>query len=303
MIGKTEIEVAEDLTFLMPAADVTVKATFVAVPSLYIIGGPKEWKLDDMTEMTYNLQTQTYEFEYAPTTTAYFAFADKQFTAEEAAAEGAWDVFNATNRIALGEGDNEATLNEPLNLMKVNGTIVLKAGTYKISVTKDLKMTITGEPAPEPTVEKLYIMGTATAKGWDGTTEMTYNEATQAFEYEVENADKIYITFGDAEFTNWDEFNANNRLALAGGDNNAPVGEEFQLIKVNGTLVLEAGAYKISVTKDLKCKITAVPTGINAIAVDKLDNAVIYNLQGVRVEKSQAKGGVFIVNGKKTYLK
>ena len=47
----------------------------------------------------------------------------------------------------------------------------------------------------------------------------------------------------------------------------------------------------------------ATATGINAIAVDKLDNAVIYNLQGVRVEKSQAKGGVFIVNGKKTFLK
>ena len=47
----------------------------------------------------------------------------------------------------------------------------------------------------------------------------------------------------------------------------------------------------------------ATATGINAIAVDKLDNAVIYNLQGQRVEKSQAKGGVFIVNGKKVAIK
>lgn len=303
-IGTTEIILAEDNSFTMPAADVTISATFAAVPKLYIIGGPKEWKLDDMTELTYNLETQTYEFEYKPETTVYFAIADKQFTAEEAAAEGAWDVFNANNRYALGEGDQQIDLEVTKPLVKVNGTLVLYAGTYKISITKDMQMTVIGERAPEPTVEKLFIMGTATAKGWDGTTEMTFNEATQAFEYELENTDKIYITFGDAEFTNWDEFNANNRLAIAGGDNNAPVGEEFQLIKVNGTLVLEAGAYKISVTKDLKCIITATtPTGINAIAVDKLDNAVIYNLQGQRIEKSQAKGGVFIVNGKKMYLK
>ena len=303
-IGKTEIEVGEDMTFLMPAADVTITATFSAVPSLYIIGGPKEWKLDDMTEMTYNEKTQTYEFEYAPTATAYFAIADKQFTAEEAAAEGAWDVFNANNRIALGEGDIEATLNEAKDLMKVNGTIILKAGTYKISIGKDLKMIITGEVAPEPTVEKLYIMGNATPGEWNTTTEMTFNEATQAFEYTLESDAMMYFTFGDAEFTNWDEFNANNRLAIAGGDNNAPVGEEFKLIKVNGTLVLEAGAYKISVTKDLKCTITATtPTGINGIAADKLENAVIYNMQGVRVDKAQAKGGVFIVNGKKTVIK
>ena len=49
--------------------------------------------------------------------------------------------------------------------------------------------------------------------------------------------------------------------------------------------------------------VATVATGINAIAVDKLDNAVIYNLQGVRIDKSQAKGGVFIVNGKKTAIK
>jgi hypothetical protein len=47
---------------------------------------------------------------------------------------------------------------------------------------------------------------------------MTFNETTQAFEYEVTNTgDKLYITFGDAPFTNWDDFNANNRLAIGSG--------------------------------------------------------------------------------------
>ena len=48
----------------------------------------------------------------------------------------------------------------------------------------------------------------------------------------------------------------------------------------------------------------ATATGIQAIAVDKLDNATIYTLQGVRVEKTQiTKGGVYIVNGKKVAIK
>ena len=44
-------------------------------------------------------------------------------------------------------------------------------------------------------------------------------------------------------------------------------------------------------------------TGINSVKADALENAVIYNMQGVRVEKAQAKGGVFIVNGKKVAIK
>ena len=32
-------------------------------------------------------------------------------------------------------------------------------------------------------------------------------------------------------------------------------------------------------------------------------NAVIYNLNGQRVDKAQAKGGVYIVNGRKVVIK
>ena len=304
-IGATEIEIAEDKSFIMPAADVTISATFAAVPKLYIIGGPKEWKLDDMTELTYNLETQTYEFEYNPETTAYFAIADKQFTAEEAAAENAWDVFNANNRYALGEGNVDVDLEVTKPLVKANGTLVLYAGTYKISITKDMQMTVTGERAPEPTVEKLYIMGTGTPLEWNGTTELTFNEATQAFEYVAEVTGDTYLTFGDAEWTSWDDFNGKHRFAPAEGNTEATLDQAVQLVLVNDGCVLlkTPGTYKLSVTKDLVLTVTAEATGINAIAVDKLDNAVIYNLQGVRIDKSQAKGGVFIVNGKKTAIK
>ena len=297
--------------FTMPAKAVTVSATFKKLASLYIIGGPKNWKLDDMTEMTFNAETQAYEYEYAPATAAYFAIADKQFTAEEAAADGAWDTFNSTNRYAIGENDKEATLNEAIALQKINGTIVLKPvkeGTsYKISVAKDLStITISGEAAPEPqpvTVDKLFIMGTGTPKGWEGTTELTFNEATQAFEYEATVTEDTYLTFGDAEWTSWADFNGKHRFAPAEGNTDAVLDQAIQLVLVSdGNVVLKnAGTYKISVTKDLKMTITATGTGINSIAADKMENATIYTISGQRVEKAQK--GLYIINGKKVVIK
>ena len=47
---------------------------------------------------------------------------------------------------------------------------------------------------------------------------------------------------------------------------------------------------------------TAIETVKTAEDTD-LENAVIYNLNGQRVDKAQAKGGVFIVNGKKVVIK
>ncbi len=43
------------------------------------------------------------------------------------------------------------------------------------------------------------------------------------------------------------------------------------------------------------------PVGINAIDAD-LENAVIYDLNGRRVSKA-VKGGVYIINGKKVFIK
>jgi DNA/RNA endonuclease YhcR with UshA esterase domain len=115
-------------------------------------------------------------------------------------------------------------------------------------------------PVPQPEIEKFYIMGTGTANAWDNTTEMPYNEETKAFEYTVEGADGVWIAFGDAAFTDWDDFNANHRYAIGEGDKNATLGEALQLQKVNGTLALAAGKYNVSVTKALLCTITKVDT-------------------------------------------
>ena len=52
--------------------------------------------------------------------------------------------------------------------------------------------------------------------------------------------------------------------------------------------------------------ISGTPTAIETVKTAEetsLENAVIYNLNGQRIDKAQAKGGVFIVNGKKVVIK
>ena len=142
---------------------------------------------------------------------------------------------------------------------------IAQNGTYDILITFNAETkavnataTKTGGADPDP-IEKLYIIGDATANGWTTTTEMTFNAETAAFEYTIEKDGDIYFAFGDAEFTDWDDFNANHRYAIGTDDKDATVGEAMQLVKVNGTLKLPAGKYNISVAKaDLKCTITKV---------------------------------------------
>ncbi|MBO5594833.1 MAG: hypothetical protein J5931_09545 [Prevotella sp.] len=43
--------------------------------------------------------------------------------------------------------------------------------------------------------------------------------------------------------------------------------------------------------------------GVKTAEGADLENAVIYNLNGQRIDKAQAKGGVFIINGKKIVIK
>ena len=288
----------------------TITFTNAPAPKFYIIGLNGNWDRTNMIEMTRN-ESGRYEYEFTTETQAFFAFADKQMTAEEAEADSDWSVFNSF-RYSLGDGDVEYTqLGEIKSLVKgaANGTITLKPGTFKITVEPDFNaVTITGEFAPEPqpvTVDKLFIMGTGTPKGWEGTTEMTFNEQTQAFEYTLEvPAGGAWFTFSDAEFDgNWDDFNANHRYALGAGDVDATIGETLPLVKVNGTLAIKtAGTYNISVAKNLSTvTITSTGTGINSIAADKMKNATIYTVSGQRVEKAQK--GLYIIDGKKVVVK
>ena len=105
------------------------------------------WDRTAMTEMTFNPETEAYEYEYNPTADAYFAFADYQMTADEAAADNDWSIFNNTYRYgyAGATGNQDAVFGTAVELQKGERTIKISAGEYKISVAKDFStVTITG---------------------------------------------------------------------------------------------------------------------------------------------------------------
>ena len=131
------------------------------IEHLYIIGNTNNWDRSAMSEMTWNEETQAFEYTIDYPTRCYFAFADYQPTEEELKADEDWSTFNNTYRWAIAANDNEAEINKEYQLEKVNGTIFVPAGTYTVSVTKDMKMTILGEVAPpEPKLHNVMFINT-----------------------------------------------------------------------------------------------------------------------------------------------
>ena len=259
---------------------------------LYIIGDMNSWNRTAMTEMTFNTETQAFEYEYAPTTTAYFAFADYQMTEDEAAADIDWSIFN-TYRYAIGENDQNVTLNAPVALLKVNGTIVLQPvkdeTSYKISVAADFStVTVAGEAKPIlPYVvagSSAELFGTA----WDAAAEanaMTLNETTGNYEITYSN---VTLSAGNIEYK--------------------VVKDGSTWLPESGNLILniaEAGSYNVTFTINPNTnEITGVATsttGINAVKADALKDAQIYTISGQRVDKAQK--GLYIVNGRKVVVK
>lgn len=129
---------------------------------LYIIGDNGTWDRTNMTEIEFDEEKGVYEYSLSSESTLYFAFADYQMTAEEAEADPSWETFSSQYRLAIGQGNQDAPLDEEVQLQKADGTIVLPAGSYTITITKDLKMTITGEstqPSEDFEYESVYVVG------------------------------------------------------------------------------------------------------------------------------------------------
>ena len=115
---------------------------------LYVFGDVNGWSRTSMIEMTYDEGTQTYTYEYAPTSTVNISFSDKQLTESEATADGDWSIFNATNRYSIGSGNIVPVLGTQYTLSKYGeGNVTLEAGTYTLTV-KDMNLTITGTVTP-----------------------------------------------------------------------------------------------------------------------------------------------------------
>ena len=216
---------------------------------LYILGSMNGWERTDATEMTWDAENEVYTYNYSPTEDAFFVITDKKMTEEEVNADSDWSIFNSNYRWALGEGDTEIgqeSLNTPLQLQKINGAIKLPAGTWTISVTADMIMTITGEATPVE--EHTYIVAGSEAEifgtSWDGTNEAnkmtkqtdgTYQKTytvTEAYNNVqlkvVKDNDKWY---GDA--------NDNNIIfnLTGAGDFTVTINPETNVVSVTGDIV------------------------------------------------------------------
>ncbi len=241
----------------------------VTVENLWIVGDADGWGTDqpNLKAMTFNTETEAFEYEVtvANESGLYFAFGD-------VAASDSWDDFNANYRYAARAGEEAAEVveNQPMQLQKCNGTLVIKTlGVYTVSVTKDLILSIkkTGEIEPV-TADKLYVIGDM--NNWDRTamTEMTVNSAGN-YEYELTTEADCYFAFATKQLTaeeaeadpNWEDFSANYRWAIAEGNQVPTLEQEYQLEKVNGTIKLAAGQYTVVVTPAMKMTITGTPSG------------------------------------------
>lgn len=81
-----------------------------------------------------------------------------------------------------------------------------------------------------------------------------------------------------------------------------PADNEY--INVQGGKYVKSVSLKEGLTGSVSINVVMIPdaTGINALGTDKAE-AVIYNLQGVRVDGNHLPKGVYIINGKKVAVK
>lgn len=241
----------------------------VTVDNLWIVGDEDGWQistevnLPNLKAMTFNEETQAFEYEVSVLNSDgfYFAFGD-------VASSDSWDDFNENHRYAARNEEVEVVENQPIQLQKCAGTLkITTEGVYTLSVTKDLMLSIkkTGEIEPV-TTDKLYIIGDM--NDWDRTamTEMTVNSAGN-YEYELTTEADCYFAFATKQLTaeeaqadpNWEVFSANYRWTIAAGNTEAELDHEYELQKADGNVVLHAGQYTVIVTPDMKMIITGTP--------------------------------------------
>ena len=133
---------------------ITLPVVQEEVAKMYLLGNMNDWNRTAMTEMAYNAEKGVYEYQWNAGGFAegksYFAVATKQLTEDEDAADADWSTFNANYRWAYAEGDQNVTLDTEVQLVKGNGTIVLtEPGTYNLTLTKDMKLTVSKAGAAE----------------------------------------------------------------------------------------------------------------------------------------------------------
>ena len=260
-----------DITFTYdPTATENQLTATATKKDFYIFGDPTGWELPtNMTAMTWNGETQAYEYTFTTTGTSNFCFSEtNEITADD------WTTFNNSYRYGNGTGnfaaDDYINSENSITLSKIggDGNIQLNtAGTWTISVTPDMKMTITGKAAETPAVEDLYVIGidaqwnlvenmTALEKDNDGNFVLEIDSQTmQGFCFSTK-------TYNEDNADNWTDFNGGYRYGLATENHDYRITDftqQYQLVQVNDkNIELTPGKYTITITPQLLMAVTQV---------------------------------------------
>lgn len=266
--------------------------------SLYLIGDMNGWNLEQMIELGYNSETKSFEYEVSPTGNFYFAVSD-------VASAESWDAF-AEHRYAIGDGNNVPTLDQPTQLaVYANGTIMLYPGSYKISISDDMVITVTGEIATtEFQIESVYAAGEGPGNWLNG---VEWDSAAEVNKMTETTPGVWTITFPNVpagegykvKFTvngSWDvnfggtmpDIAGEQAVAISNGDNIA-----FTLTKEQDvTLILDLseynnetkeGAYFTVMTSDPAVTVADIAAAKSLVNDDLRPTKAIINLKKAKV--------------------
>ena len=156
----------------------------------------------------------------------------------------------------------------PITVDDPNATYSITGFPTMFNDTKELTLFV--QPEKEEPVEEKHLYAVGGMNDWNlqQMMELSYNEETKAFEYEVSPTQKFYFAISDvASCESWEAF-AEHRYAIAAGDAQPTLGEPVQLVvATDGTIVLNPGSYKISITDDLVMTITGEETPVESTYV------------------------------------
>ena len=234
----------------------------------YVIGDP-DWDPTNMTEMTYNVETKAYEAELEVGETAIkFAIADQQMDASTWDPATGWADFNANHRYAYDDSEDGYELTKEnstdVQLQNYASSMVINTpGTYTLSLTEDLKLTVTGwtEEMPE---DDTFVKVTSTSDLTDGYYLIVYEEGSVAFNGGLKTLDAVNntidVTIGDDKIVATEK----NKAAMFYIDNTA------------GTLQSASGKYiGVSSNSNGLMQTEDAETYTNSFAIDEDGNAVI----------------------------
>ena len=257
---------------------------------VYTIAGAADFTIDPAPGVVESLENFTVTFSYyieAPEATAYLFNRETEEEIPATVYEGAGKSLTVM-------------LSEPVTTpgewqLNIEGVTDMDGTPIELIFDYTIK-------SSEPDMS-YYILGDFW--GWDNLKQMdpTDNENiyTLVVDVTVEAQKYEYKLRQGSDLDNWDVYQlpASGNYEFIFGTEDYPAGDYTLTFTANigGEEIDGIPAY--TVVLDVQPKTS---TGINAVNAAIANGAVIYNLQGVRVEKAY-KGGLYIVNGKKVVMK